>query len=94
MRLHKRPNIVDETLGSTDTGSRRRPLAVCAGVEFCHPSSDSFLALNEEATKDSASSSHEALAVTEKPHVLLTPAQTSAQLIVMRVVATFALFFL
>ena len=38
------------------------------------------MALNEEATKDSASSSHEALAVTEKPHVLLTPAQTSAQL--------------
>ena len=77
--------------------SRRRPLAVGAGVEFCYQSSDSFGALNEEATKDSTSSSHEALAVTEKPNVLLTSAQTSAQLTVMKdtgVVATFALFFL
>ena len=64
--------------------SRRRPLAVGAGVEFCYQSSDSFVALNEEATKDSVSSSHEALAVTEKPNVLLTPAQTSAQLTVMK----------
>ena len=48
------------------------------------PSSDSFGALNEEATQDSASSSHEALAVTEKPNVLLTLAQTSAQLTVMK----------
>ena len=63
--------------------SRRRPLAVGAGVEFCCPSSDSFGALNEEATKDSTSSSHEALAVTEKPNVLLTT-QTSAQLTVMK----------
>ena len=55
------------------------PLAVGAGVEFCYSSSDSFMALNEEATKDLASSSHGALAVTEKRHVLLTPAQTSAQ---------------
>ena len=31
--------------------SRRRPLAVGAGVEFCYQSSDSFVALNEEATK-------------------------------------------
>ena len=73
--LYKRPNIVDETLGSTDMKpverfatihSRRGPLAVGAGVEFCYQSSDSFMALNEEATQDSASSSHEALAVTEK----------------------------
>ena len=63
--------------------SRRRPLAVGAGVEFCCPSSDSFGALNEEATKDSTSSSHEALAVTEKPNVLLTT-QISAQLTVMK----------
>ena len=41
------------------------------------------MALNEEATQDSASSSHEALAVTEKPNVLLTT-QTSAQLTVMQ----------
>ena len=61
---------------------RRRPLAVGAGVEFCYQSSDSFVALNEEATKDSTSSSHEALALTEKPNVLLTT-QTSAKLTVM-----------
>ena len=111
MCLYNRPNIVDETIGSTDirhgTGQwnglrpsfhlRRRPLAVGAGVEFCYPPSDSFVALNEEATKDSVSSPREALAVTEKPTVLLTPAQTSAQLTVMKhtgVVATYALFFL
>ena len=64
--------------------SRRRPLAVGAGVEFCCPSSDSFVALNEEATKDSASSSHQALTVTEKPNAPLTPAQTSVQLTVMK----------
>ena len=45
--------------------SRRRPLAVGAGVEFCYQSSDSFVALNEEATKDSTSRPREALAVTE-----------------------------
>ena len=42
------------------------------------------MALNEKATKASTSSSHQALAVTEKPNVPLTPAQTSAQLAVMK----------
>ena len=64
--------------------SRRRPIAVGAGVEFYYFSSDSFVALNEEATKDSVSSPREAFAVTEKPTVLLTPVQTSAQLPVMK----------
>ena len=94
--LYKRPNIVDETLGSTDTGMKlpsgtdcdnplaTEALAVGAGVEFCYQSSDSFVALNEEATKDSVSSLHEALAVREKPNVLLTPAQTWVQLTVMK----------
>ena len=41
------------------------------------------MALNEEATQDSTSISHEALAVTEKPNVILTT-QTSAQLTVMK----------
>ena len=59
--------------------SRRRPLAVDAGVEFCYSLSDSFVALNEKATKDSVSGPREPVAVTEKPTVLLTPAQTSAQ---------------
>ena len=43
-----------------------RPLAVGAGAEFCYQSSDSIVALNEEATKDSVSGPREALAVTEK----------------------------
>ena len=63
--LYKRPNIVDETLGSTDMKPverfatiHSRPLAVGAGVGFCYQSSDSFVALNDEATQDSTSSSH------------------------------------
>ena len=85
--------LLTRNLESTDTSMKLtsgtdcdNPLATeatCAGVEFCCPSSDSFGALNEEATQDSASSSHEALAVTEKPNVLLTT-QTSAQLTVMK----------
>ena len=63
MCSYKNPNIVDETIGSTDIGMQlttgtgcdnplaTEPLAVGARVEFCYPSSDSFVALNEEAIK-------------------------------------------
>ena len=93
MCLYKRPNIVDEKLGSTDTGMKLisgtdcdNKLATEATCSRCRcrvllPFKRQLCGTERGGQKkDSTSSSHQVLAVTEMTTALLMPAQTSAQL--------------
>ena len=83
-RGHRHRGVTYLPLGLLRQSTRDGGPLQCARVEFCYFSGDIFVALSDEATTDPASSMHEALTVKEKPNVLLTPAQQSGHLTVMK----------